>query len=76
MDEEQDQILFALQNLSTTGQVDVEQILTKLRAIFDKAGSNWIAVDFSRWGNSKPDNKRFEVLKNGILKILKYPFRY
>jgi predicted DNA-binding transcriptional regulator YafY len=66
-DEEQNQILFALQSLSAAGQGDAEQILLKLRAIFDKVTADWIQVDFSRWGNGKADNERFETLKRAII---------
>jgi predicted DNA-binding transcriptional regulator YafY len=66
-DDEQNEILFALQSLSATGQADVDRILVKLRALFDKANTDWIQVDFSGWRNSEPDNKRFETLKQAII---------
>ncbi|MDR3121596.1 MAG: YafY family transcriptional regulator [Clostridiales bacterium] len=67
-DEEQDEILFALQSLTAAGQADYTQILTKLRALFDKAETDWIEVDFSRWGHGKTDKPRFEILKRAIIK--------
>jgi predicted DNA-binding transcriptional regulator YafY len=39
----------------------------KLRALFDKANTEWIQVDFSGWRNSEADNKRFEMLKQAII---------
>ncbi|MDR1440129.1 MAG: HTH domain-containing protein, partial [Clostridiales bacterium] len=66
-DEEQNQILLALQSLSAVGQAEADRILTKLRAIFDKAATDWIAVDFSRWGNSRADRERFETLKRAVV---------
>jgi predicted DNA-binding transcriptional regulator YafY len=75
-DEEQNQILFALQSLSAVGQADTEQILIKLRAIFDKPAIDWIQVEFSRWGNGKADNERFETLKQAILRKQAVRFSY
>ncbi len=66
-DEEQNQILFAIQSLQAADQ-DVNQLLSKLGALFKKRGANWIEVDFSRWGLGKVDSARFELLKNAILK--------
>ncbi|MDR1045223.1 MAG: YafY family transcriptional regulator [Candidatus Adiutrix sp.] len=75
-DEEQNQILFALQSLSEAGQADAEQILVKLRALFDKAATDWIQMDFSRWGNSQTDNQRFETLKRAIIRKQAVRFTY
>ncbi|UUZ83866.1 HTH domain-containing protein [Paenibacillus sp. P26] len=49
-EEEQQHVLFALQSLSSTNQVDVGGILAKLRALFNKTGSSWIEVDFFALG--------------------------
>lgn len=73
---EQDQILFALQSLSATEQLEPEGILSKLRAFFDKSGNNWIEVDFSRWGNRDQDKEQFEHLKQAILEKRMLTFTY
>lgn len=65
-DEEQNQILFAIQSLQLADQ-QVDALLSKLGAAFQKPASNWIAVDFSRWGFQKTDNERFSLLKQAIL---------
>ena len=65
-DEEQDQILFALQSLKATDQ-KVDNLLLKLNGVFKKQNSSWIEVDFSRWGLGRVDNQRFEIVKNAIL---------
>jgi predicted DNA-binding transcriptional regulator YafY len=75
-EEEQNQILFALQSLSPTQHMDMDGILSKLSSLFQKANTNWIEVDFSRWGNTVPDKERFETLKTAILKKQAITFTY
>ncbi|KPU42922.1 HTH domain protein [Oxobacter pfennigii] len=75
-EEEQNQILFALQSLTSTEHIDVSNILSKLRTLFDKTDTNWIEVDFSRWGNAKRDKERFEILKLSIIKKQAIEFTY
>lgn len=65
-DEEQNEILFAIQSLKTTGQ-DMDVLLQKLATVFQKANTNWIEIDFSRWGFGRTDSAKFELLKQGIL---------
>lgn len=65
-DEEQKQLLFAVQSLRATDQ-NVEPLLQKMGAAFQKAPCRWIEVDFSRWGMGKTDTERFERLKTAIL---------
>lgn len=66
-DEEQNQILFALQSLASTQNIDASSILSRLGALFSKTDTTWIEVDFSRWGNQSPDKEKFELLKKAIL---------
>lgn len=75
-DQEQDQILLALQSLASTRQVDTDDVLSKLGALFQKADASWIEVDFSRWGNMAPDTKKFEQLKRAVLQKLPVSFVY
>ncbi len=65
-DEEQNQLLFAIQSLQATDQ-QVGALLQKLGAAFQKPALNWIEVDFSRWGLHHTDRTRFNLLKNAIL---------
>jgi predicted DNA-binding transcriptional regulator YafY len=67
-EEEQDQILFALQSVASERQDGSTDVLARLSALFRKSGTNWIEVDFSRWGNAGPDKAMFETLKTAILK--------
>lgn len=75
--DEQNQILFALQSLSSTENISVDKVLSKLRTLFDKADTNWIEVDFSRWGNvGTSDKARFEILKQATINRQAVVFRY
>ncbi len=65
-DDDQNQILFAIQSLKAAEQ-NVDGLLKKLGAAFQKDGANWIEVDFSRWGMRRTDNRKFELLKKAIL---------
>ncbi|MCL1913045.1 MAG: YafY family transcriptional regulator [Eubacteriaceae bacterium] len=75
-EEEQQQILFALQGMSATRSVDITSILTRLQVLFEKTGTNWIEVDFSRWGNSEEDRTKFDLLKNALIKEKTIRFTY
>ena len=57
-DEEQNQILFGIQSLQAADQ-QVSSLLSKLGGVFKKQNTNWIEVDFSRWGLGKVDSERF-----------------
>ena len=65
-DQEQNQLLFAIQSLQATDQ-QVSGLLSKLGGLFRKQNANWIEVDFSRWGFARVDQERFEQLKTAIL---------
>ena len=65
-DEEQNQVLFALQSLQVADQ-HLDGLLEKLGTAFQKQSTKWIEVDFSRWGRGSVDRKRFELLKTAIL---------
>lgn len=65
-DEEQNQLLFAIQSLKAADQ-KIEPLLQKMGAAFQKAPHSWIEVDFSRWGMGKTDMARFDLLKTAIL---------
>lgn len=65
-DEEQNQILYAIQSLKATNQ-SVDALLSKLGGLFKKQNTNWIEVDFSRWGLSNTDSVKFERLKAALI---------
>lgn len=68
-DEEQNQILFAIQSMRAADR-PADELLGKLSGLFQKRGADWIEVDFSRWGYGRVDQKRFELLKTAILEKL------
>ena len=49
-EEEQNEILYALQSLSHVRAAESGQVLQKLSAIFNRETVNWLEVDFSSWG--------------------------
>lgn len=63
---EQEYILGALKNISIDSN-EVEDLLLKLRALFQKTDMEWIEVDLSRWGNKEYDKEKFNLLKDSII---------
>lgn len=62
---EQNEILSALQGLSTVKTADTEVVLKKLSTIFNKSAANWLEVDFTGW--SYRDGDKFNGFKTAIL---------
>lgn len=63
-EQEQNQILLALQGLSILDEENTNALLSKLGVIFQKQNVNWIEVDFSEWNKKSED--AFRVLKSAI----------
>lgn len=66
-EDEQKQILYALQGVGATGCIEADNILSRLRSLFEKTDKDWIEVDFSRWSGDKTDKTKFDMLKNAII---------
>lgn len=66
-EEERREILAALQNLHATRNICVDDTLRKLSALFQVRTQDWLEVDFSRWGNSRVDTGKFELLRSAVL---------
>lgn len=62
---EQDEILSALQGLSSVKTPETGQVLQKLSAVFNKSAANWLEVDFSDW--SYGNGQLFNDFKTAIL---------
>lgn len=63
-EEEQNQILTALQGLSGVDEQSNQVLLKKLGSVFQKQTTNWIEIDFSDWN---PQNESlFQTLQNAI----------
>lgn len=73
-DEEQRQLLLALQSLP--GQ-EGAQVLTKLSALFRRGQEDWLQVNLSRWGGAgAADNEKFRLLKQAVLERQTLCFDY
>ncbi len=56
-EEEQNQILFALQGFNKLSANDIA-VFDKMKAVFDKDNKNWIDIDFTVWGKSAVQKSR------------------
>ena len=71
------EILSSLQSLSAVQYPEIDNVLKKLGAIFQIGLTDWIDVDFSRWGSvAESENILFRQLKQAILGNLKIIFDY
>ena len=75
-DDDQNNIIMALQSLDATGKINVKDSLTKLKNIFKKNETDWIEIDFSGWEQSDDEKKNFEVLKESIINLRCVKFSY
>lgn len=75
-EEEQNQILFALQGMKKVSGQDEKDILGKLSTFFNKKINDWIKIDFSNWEEENKKEKRFEIIKTAILNKNKVEFIY
>ncbi|MDR3586358.1 MAG: YafY family protein [Desulfosporosinus sp.] len=73
---EQNEILFALQSLTVTQNPETDRVLSKLSSLFNKNKINWIEVDLSHWGSDKHKICEFTLLKNAILNHQIIEFNY
>lgn len=76
--EEQKEILSALETMKTFTENHTEKLLVKLKGIFSspEARTDWLEVDFSRWGKKTGDSEKFNLLKSCILKRQPVAFVY
>jgi len=75
-EQEQMQILMALQGLSIVDAENTSILLSKLSGIFQKQNVNWIEVDFSDWKKEDHSDGVFEQLKSAIFQNKKVSFTY
>lgn len=74
---ERNEILSSLQSLLAVQYSSADMLLNKLGAIFQIHLTNWIEVDFSRWGsNVETERKLFNDLKQSILEKRQIVFDY
>jgi len=72
-DQEQNEILFALQSLSCIKTDDTDRVVRKLSTIFNKSTTSWLEVDFSGWTH---ENNYFDDFKIAILESRVAEFDY
>lgn len=75
-EQEQNEILFALQSLKATNTGEGDAVLSHLSALFQRQSGDWIDVDFSPWGCGDSERRKFSALKAGILERRVVTFNY
>ena len=75
-EEEQNQILFALQSMKNVSGQDEKGVLEKLSTLFNKAVSDWMKIDFSGWKKAGAQKARFDMIKKAILNKSRIEFVY
>lgn len=75
-EDEQNEILFALQSLGLAQNPETDRVLSKLSSLFNKNKTSWIEVDLSPWGSNKHKTSEFTILKNAILNHQIIEFTY
>jgi predicted DNA-binding transcriptional regulator YafY len=75
-EEEQSDILSALQGLKATSYADTGNVLSKLNSLFGSKSPDWIEVDFSYWNSNEEDKQKFGQLKEAILnhKVIQFDY--
>ena len=65
-EQEQEQMLTALQGMTATTGKNSDELLTKLSGLFQIKSANWIEVDFSDWAHRAPQQDTFNIIKEAI----------
>lgn len=74
--EQQDEILFALQATLATGGTEEGDTLSRLSALFRREGGDWLEVDFTDWGSGAAERENFSVIKRAVLERRPISFTY
>lgn len=75
-EQEQEQMLTALQGMIATTEENSNELLTKLSSIFQIKSTNWIEVDFSDWAHRTPQQDTFNIIKEAIFQKKTISFCY
>lgn len=76
-DKEKQEMISSIQSLSAVQYPEVDSILKKLSALFQIGLTDWIEVNFSRWGSiAEYENQLFLQLKQSIFEKRKISFEY
>lgn len=74
--QEKEQILMALQGLSTAENSQTDTLLTKLGGLFRLQNTNWIEVDFSGWYKNTSGTDTFNQIRKAIFSRRRIRFTY
>lgn len=75
-EQEQEQMLTALQGMIATTEKNSDELLTKLSGLFQIKSTNWIEVDFSDWAHRTPQQDTFKIIKEAIFQKRTISFCY
>ncbi len=75
-EQEQEQMLTALQGMTATTGKNSNELLTKLSGLFQIKSTNWIEVDFSDWMHRAPQQDIFNIIKEAIFQKRVISFCY
>lgn len=75
-EQEQEQMLTALQGMTATTGKNTNELLTKLSGLFRIKATNWIEVDFSDWAHCNPQQDTFNIIKEAIFQKRVISFCY
>ena len=75
-EQEQKQILMALQGLRIIEDETTNMLLSKLSSVFQRQHLNWLEIDFSSWTKSGAGKNNFQKLQSAILESNVISFTY
>lgn len=75
-EQEQEQMLTALQGMVAATEENSNELLTKLSGLFQINSTNWIEVDFSDWAHRTPQQDTFNIIKEAIFQKRTISFCY
>ena len=75
-EQEQKQILMALQGIRVLEDEQINMLLSKLSGVFQRQQGNWLEIDFSTWTKSGAGKHNFQLLQSAIRKSRIVSFSY
>lgn len=75
-EQEQKQILMALQGIRILEDEYTKTLLSKLSGVFQKQNVNWLEIDFSSWTKSGAGKNNFQKLQSAIFHSKLVSFHY
>lgn len=75
-EQEQSQILMALQGIQIVEEENTKTLLSKLSSVFQKQNMNWLEIDFSSWTKTGAGKENFQALQSAIFQSKRVTFQY